>query len=117
MCPHLPHSINRSEHIGFNQLRTRAAQFVPAARIHDEQAAIGIFDHVGRVEVLIVRNDEIAVVGGVRRAARLQDVPADFAQVELRAEEVVVEFLTELIRLVAVQAARGRRAEVGHHRH
>ena len=89
MRPHLPHPINRPEHIGFHQLRTRAAEFVPAAGIHDEQTAIGVFDLVGRVEVLVIRDDEIAVVGRVGRAARPQNVSAHFAQIELRAKQVV----------------------------
>ena len=42
------------EHVRLVELRRRAAQLVPAAGVDHEQAAVGVLDHVGRVEVEVV---------------------------------------------------------------
>ena len=55
-----PNAVDRAEHVGLGQLRGRAAELVPGAGVDDEQAAVGVFDDVGRVEVEAVGDEEIA---------------------------------------------------------
>ena len=43
------------------KLRRGATEFVPAAGVDDEQAAVGIFKHVGRVEIEVGAGDEVFV--------------------------------------------------------
>ena len=110
-------AIDRAEHVGLVELRGRAAELVPAAGIDDDQAAVGVFEHVGRVEVEVGAGDEVFVLGRERRSLGRQDVPADLVQVEVAGEQVVLIFLAEGVRLVAGQAARGGRAQVQQDRH
>ena len=63
-----PHAINRPQHVGLLELRGRAAEFVPAAGVDDDQAAVGVLEHVGRVEVEVRAGDEIFVLGRERGA-------------------------------------------------
>ena len=45
------HAIDRAQDIRLLQLRARTAQLVPAARVDNEQASIGVHLHVGWMEV------------------------------------------------------------------
>ena len=58
--PFPPDAIDGAQHVGLGQLRGRAAELVPAARVDHEQAAVGIFEHVGGMKVGIVGGQEIA---------------------------------------------------------
>ena len=71
-APSSTHAIDRPEHVGFLELRGRAAEFVPAAGVDDDQAAVGVFEHVGRVEIEVRAGDEIFVVGCERRAGNVR---------------------------------------------
>ena len=84
-----PHAIDRAEHVRLGELRRRATELVPGAGVDHEQAAIGVFDHVGRMEVAIVRDEKVGVASLERRAVRLEHVARHLAQVEHRREEVV----------------------------
>ena len=103
-----PDSIDRSEHVGLVELRGRAAELVPAAGVDDDQAAVGVFEHVGRVEVEVRAGDEVFVLGRERRARRVEDVPADLVQVEVAGEEVVLVGLAEGGPTRSESARRGR---------
>ena len=62
-CTLPPDSIDRTQHIRLLELRSRTAEFVPAAGIDDDQAAIGILEHVGRVKVEVGAGDKVFVSG------------------------------------------------------
>ena len=106
------HAVDRAEHVGLVELRGRAAELVPAAGIHDQEAAVGVLEHVGRVEVEVGAGDEVLVLRREGRPLGGQGVPADLVEVEVAGEEVVPVRLAERGRLVSSQAARRRRAHV-----
>ena len=56
-------AIDRAQHVRLLELRGRAAELVPAAGIDDDQAAVGVLEHVGRVEVEVGAGDEVFVLG------------------------------------------------------
>ena len=56
---HPTDAIDRAEDIRLVELRSRATEFVPAARVEDDEAAVCVFQHVGRMEVEIVRDHEV----------------------------------------------------------
>src|SRR5262249_15828967 len=97
--------------------RGRAAQLVPAAGVDDEQAAVGVLDHVGGVEVVVGGDDEVAVDAGEARPPGHQDVARHLAEVELGGEQVTVVFRPEMGGGIAVQAGGGGRPHVGEHGH
>ena len=47
-------AIDRPQHVRLPKLRGGAAQLVPAARVHDDQAPVGILEHVGWMKVEVV---------------------------------------------------------------
>ena len=79
------HAVNRSEDFGLLGLRGRATKLVPAARVRDEHAAVGVFDHIGRMKVRLIAHEQIPVGRAECRAIRCEGVARDFAHVELRA--------------------------------
>ena len=54
-------AINRAQHVRLVQLRGRAAELVPAAGVDHEQAAVGVLQHVGRMEIEVVGDEEILI--------------------------------------------------------
>ena len=44
-------AVDATENVGLFQLRRRTTQFVPAAGIDNEQTAVGVLQHVGRMEI------------------------------------------------------------------
>ena len=105
--PLLADTINRPEDIWLGELRAGTTEFIPAAGIHHDQTAIGVFQHVGGMKVHAVGNEEIAVRAGVGGAFEAQDVARDLVQVEGRGEEVVTVFSAKDRAFVAAQAAFG----------
>ena len=63
-----PDSIDRPQHVGLVELRRRAAELVPAAGVDHDQAAVGVLEHVGRVEIEVGAGDEVFVLGRERGA-------------------------------------------------
>ena len=116
-CAGAADPVDRAEHDRLRELRGRATQLVPGAGIDDEQAAVGVLDDVGRMEVAIVGDEEVLVAGRERRAARHQDVARDLSQVEHRGEETVAIAAAERARCVAREAGRHGRPELAHDRH
>ena len=57
------HAINGAEDIGFPELGRWATKFIPSARVDDEQAAIRVFQDAVGWKSVIVRNEEIFVLG------------------------------------------------------
>ena len=112
-----PDPVNRAQHIGLPELGSRATNFIPAPRIDHEQAAIGVFQHVRRMKVGIVRNQKIAVAAIERGAPRFEHMTGDLVQVEEAGEEVVLVFLPEHRRGVTRQTARRGRPELREHGH
>ena len=88
-------AVDRPEHLGGGELRGGTTQLVPRARVDDEEAAVGILEHVGRMEIAAARHDEIGIVALERGAAGLQRVARHFLQVEQRGEEVVAILVAE----------------------
>ncbi len=111
------HAVDRAEHIRLGQLRRRATELVPGTGVDDEQAAVGVFDDVGRVEVAVGGDEKVGIAGPEGRAVRLEHVPGDLPQVEHRREEVVLVVAAEGGRLIARESRRNRRPEMRHHRH
>ena len=88
------------------ELRRWAAKLVPAARVDDEQTAVGIRQHVGGMEIAILRNQEVLIAQLESSPARLQDVPGDLLKVEQRCEQVVLIACAEGAGVVARQTSR-----------
>ena len=61
----LAHAIDAAQDVGLGQLRGGAAELVPAARVDDEDGAVGILQDVGGVKVHVVGRDEVRIRGGV----------------------------------------------------
>ena len=93
--------IDAAQHIRLMQLRRRAAELVPAAGVDDQQAAVGVFQHVGRMEINVVRDEEVFVATLERRPARLQHVSRDLVHVEETSKQVVLILGAEDARFVA----------------
>ena len=110
-------SVNRPQDIGLPKLRRGAAQFVPAARVDHDQAAVGILDHVGRVKIEAIGNEEVTGRGSERRGVRSQNCPRHLADVETTGEQVVPEIAAENVRFVSDKTAGGRRPEMHQRRH
>src|SRR6185295_3475540 len=87
ICP--PNPVNPPQHIRLVQLRSWAAEFVPAAGVDHDQAAVGVFEHVGGVEVEAFGYEKILVLRFESAAVRSQDVARDFVHVEQGREEIV----------------------------
>ena len=85
-------AIDTAEHIGLGQLRRGATELVPAARVDDEQAAVGVFEHVGRdgSRGCPRRGNLQSCVVNVAPSG-VEHMPRDFLQVEQRGEEVVAD--------------------------
>ena len=93
----LSDAIDRPQHVGLHELRRRAAELVPAAGVDDEQAAVGVFEHVGRMEVdVVARRRNRRSFGRNVAPVGFEHVPADFAQVELAAKRLSSILLAEL---------------------
>src|SRR5205085_10287123 len=75
------------------------------------------FEHISRVKVWIGRGDKIGIVGAKRCAFTMQHVALDAMWVELRAEEVALEFSAEARAAILHQPARCDAREFSHHRH
>ena len=84
----------------FEQSVTKGMQLDPYEA--SPAQAVRVLDHVRRVEVDVVRDDEVRILRLVGRALGNEHVPADFPEVELAAEDVVGVVGTELVGLVAV---------------
>ena len=102
-----PHAVNRAQQIRFGKLRAGTTEFIPAARVHHQQAAVGVLQHVGRVKILAVGHEEIAVGAGVGCAAGTQNVAGDLVQVEGGGEEIVAVIGAEDGAFVAAKTAFG----------
>ena len=111
------HAIDRAEHIGLGELRSGATDFVPAAGVHDEQAAIGVLEHIGGMKIVIVGGKKIAVAGGEGRAIGDELVAGDFAQIEITGEKVVEIIRTEKARTVGCHSAGRSCVHVSEHGH
>jgi hypothetical protein len=65
-------AVNRSQHVSLGELRGWAAQLVPGASVNNDQAAIGVFQHIRRMEVRIGGNQKIAILRVEGRTRRRQ---------------------------------------------
>src|SRR5262249_29336307 len=79
-------AVDGAQHVGLVQLRGGAAQLVPAAGVDHQQAAVGVLDHVGGVEVKAVADQEVLVPAGEGGAVGGGDVAGNLAQGELGGE-------------------------------
>ena len=111
------HPVNGSLQVGLGHLRQRAAFNEPAARFHHEQAAVGIFQHVGRVEILILGREKNLVFGAERSPVADEFMAQHPVRVELRTEQVVLETGSQGRAPVAANARRGHTRILGNHRH
>ena len=111
------HPINRAQHIRLVELGGGATEFIPAAGIDHEQAAVAIDQHIGRVEIGAVADEEILRLRTPRRLGVVDDRAHDAVRVEARDEKVVAPLLSKNLRVVARDAARRGRSEVREHGH
>ena len=54
VCADPPNPINRAQHVRLGKLRGWTTDFIPAAGVQHEQAAVSVLDHVRRMKVGIV---------------------------------------------------------------
>ncbi len=108
----LAHAVDRPLDFRLGDLGGRAADAEPTAGVDDDQAAIGILENVGRVEVLVVGGEEIFGLDFEARAGALENVPLNAMAIELGREEIVVICRAEQVRAIAHQAGRGDPAEI-----
>lgn len=87
---------------------------VPAASVADEQAAVSVLHHVGRVEVGVRRSEEITVFGSVGGSIAKELVALHPVGVELGAEEIGIVFIAPGLTLVLHQPGGGDAGEFGH---
>lgn len=112
-----PDPVDRAQHVGLRELRRRTAELVPAPRVDDEHAAVGVGDDVGRVEVAVGAGEEVLVLRGEGRSARREDVAGDLLQVEAAGEDVIAVAGSEGVGVVGGQPARRGGAEVHENGH
>jgi len=89
------HAVYPAQDVGLPQLRGRAAELVPAAGVHDQQAAVGVFQHVGRMEIEAFGDEKILVLRFEGSCVRCENVPGDLVHVEEGGEEIVFVLLAE----------------------
>ena len=65
-------AVDGAQHIGFPELRGGAADFVPAAGIDHDQAAVRILQYIGGVKVKVVTDDQLTVLRGKTSATDCQ---------------------------------------------
>ena len=87
-CILLLNPIDRSENVGLGDLGGRATDHVPTAGIRHEQAAIRIFDHVGRMKITLIAFKKAARPRSVGRTGSDQPVSGQAPQVEVGAEQI-----------------------------
>ena len=78
------HPVDTAGGADLTELPGGAMVDVPAPGVDHKQAAVGVFQHVGRVEVRIVAGDKIGVLAAEGGARRHQGVATDLAGVVLR---------------------------------
>src|SRR5439155_20090754 len=102
----LADAVNGSLDIRLGDLRGRATDAEPTARVDDEQAAVGVFEHIGRMEVLVFTYQKIFRLYAEAGAVALDDMPLDAIAVELCGEEIALILLAEGSRAIAHEARR-----------
>jgi len=107
---HLADSIDAALDLRLVDARGRAADAEPSARVDHDQAAVRVLEHVGRVEVGVVADEELLIAPAERRAVTLDDVPLHLMGVELGAEPGAGELGTAGVQ----QAGRRHPADVDH---
>ena len=104
--------VNAPLDVRLGDLRGRAADAEPAAGVDDQQAAVGVLQDVGRVEIGVAAGEEVLVARAEGRAVAREDVAHHLMGVEVAAEEVVAVFGAEPVAAVAHDARRGGRDHV-----
>ncbi len=88
MRPFLLNPIDGAQNIWLGDLRSWATDHVPTARVGNQQAAIGVFDHIGRMKIGLIAFEQDARSCGMGRSGFGQSVPRHTASVELRENQV-----------------------------
>src|SRR5262249_9504499 len=96
-----PNPVNRAQYVRLGELRGGATELIPATCVDDEQAAIGIFEDIGRMEVSAVRNHKITVFGFEGGTIGLNHVAGNFVHVEAADEQVIPILVTKNARIIA----------------
>ena len=91
----LANPVDRAADVGPIERRRRAAVPIPAARFDHQQAAVGVFQHVGRMKLDVVARQKILVARRVRRPVRLQHVSQHFVAAEQGREQVAAKLRAE----------------------
>ena len=86
---------------------------VPSPGVDNQQAAVGVLQHVGGVELRVFGGQEVGVLGPKGRPVRDEDVPADSSRVVLGREQIPPVLGGEGRAAVALQAAQGHGREPG----
>ena len=105
-------AVDGAKDVWFVQVGRRAAEFVPAARVDDEQAAVGVLQHVRRMEVDVVADQKVGMLGFECGSFGRQHMPGEAVHVEQAAEEVTAIVIAELIGFEMSQPARCRWTEM-----
>ena len=82
-------AVDPPQHVGLVQLRGRAAELVPAAGVDDDEAAVGVLDDVGGMEVEIGTVTKSSSLVEKVAPSGVRTCRADLVQVEIAGENVV----------------------------
>ena len=88
-------AIHRAQQIGFVKLRRGAAEFVPAAGVDDDQAAICIFQNIRRMKIQAIAGEKVLILRRKRGAGGREDMTNHFVEIEAGGEEIVAKFRAE----------------------
>ena len=116
-CADFRDAINGPQNVRLGELGSGATELVPAARVDDQEAAVGVFDHVRRMKVDVVAHEEIVVGGSEGRAIRREDVTRDFVEIEAGGEEIITVSGAKPIRLIPAQSTCGGGPEMNEDGH
>ena len=84
----LANPVEPAKHLGFGRNGGRTTHPVPASRIGDNQAAIGIFQDVGGMKVGLIAHQKRGSLGPIGGAFFGENMAGDPVKVEFRAEQV-----------------------------
>src|SRR2546427_9802222 len=89
---------------------------VPTARIHHQQTSVLILQHIGKMDVRIIRRYEIERLHCIERALGRESMPNYLARVVLGGKQVSAHFGWESVAAIKLQAAVSYRGKKGKRR-
>ena len=106
-------SIDRSQNVRLGDLRRRTSDSKPAAGVDDEQAAVGVFQNIGRVKVATRTAQKVFDFGSERRAASSHLRSHDLVRIKLGDQEVVGKVCAQLRAAIASRPGNCDMPQIG----